>query len=223
MKSDLKRFKELIKYPLNEEMQKSIDFDKNNIETNGMSKTVFLKIAENPYDDQQHSLYLFLLFDRKANPKLPELIYYFRALNKSGDKYTTNTMYSRNESKKFIPKNMLSVGIITDKINLMFEKLIKMDKPIEFTMITYEKLDNNSLKRFEKLVETIKNNSYFLIETVINKEGKNYWNFSQYERQLPLTEEQINKLGIRTQEEWNELGDRSGLIEYLAEKKKKQD
>ena len=103
------------------------------------------------------------------------------------------------------------------------EKVEKMDKPIEFTMITYEKLDNNSLKRFEKLVETIKNNSYFLIETGINKEGKNYWNFSQYERQLPLTEEQINKLGIRTQEEWNELGDRSGLIEYLAEKKKKQD
>ena len=198
------RFIDLVNYPnkLDEIMNVHDDFNTNKFEIiNGNQKGVALNIGVDDENPNEHILKAYINFDRIHNPKLPELIYYFRILNDK-NQFLPGTLYSRIKSKPYIPKDADSK--ITDKINLMFNELIKMDKPNEFVMATYEKLSGNSLLRFEKLVKHIESIGYRLAKSGINLEGKHFWVFSLNINES-TTDFDITKLIDRTDEDWDRI------------------
>lgn len=201
MKNNLNRIKKLMNL-ITEEMKVSKEINNIQLKKQDNENITFLKIAEDETNDNEHNLFLYLMFDKKSFTKMPELSFFFQVtdINKKITSKPT-TIYNRNDAKKYLPKELIGKGIITNKINEMFNKLITMEKPTDFIMSTYESLSGNSLKRFDSLIKTIIENGYKLNEHKPNGMGGMYWIFS--------LEKQINESKL-TKEEMDEF-----LIEYL--------
>ncbi|PCI28433.1 hypothetical protein COB55_03870 [Candidatus Wolfebacteria bacterium] len=129
-----------------------------------------------------------------------ELIYFFLMVD-SNEKFISSTM-NREESNKYIPKSIQNQRLILPKINDSFKKLIEMEKPIRFLMETDEVLTQEGLKRFESLIETIKEQGYNLENKGTRPDGKYFWTFStesqevlgeQYEKRFFELKDKINR------------------------------
>ena len=209
MKSQLKRIKELIYYPklLSEEMIISKEFNEGS-QKDEQNKVMYIKISEDPDDNQNHNLFLGMRFDKSKGYN--ELIYYF--LVSDVNNKTVKTIYKRDEAKQYIPKQLQNQRIFVSKINEMFKKLIEMEKPDIFFIELYEDLEGESLKRIENIIELILKNGYNIDEQGINKlTGRKFWKFVEKTKQeikesekefvpIPLTEEDWQRIGEETAE-----------------------
>ena len=209
MKSQLKRIKELIYYPklLSEEMIISKEFNEGS-QKDEQNKVMYIKISEDPDDNETHYLDLIIRFDKSKGYN--ELIYYF--LVSDVNNKTVKTIYKRDEAKQYIPKQLQNQRIFVSKINEMFKKLIEMEKPDIFFIELYEDLEGESLKRIENIIELILKNGYNIDEQGINKlTGRKFWKFVEKTKQeikesekefvpIPLTEEDWQRIGEETAE-----------------------
>lgn len=83
-----------------------------------------------------------------------------------------------------------------------------MDKPTEFIISTHEKLSGTSMHRMDKLIDVILDNGFNIKKRGLNPEGKDFWIFTQDDNKTALTEEELKNIGVRTDEEWQAIGDR---------------
>ena len=219
MKSQLKRIKELIYYPklLSEEMIISKEFNEGS-QKDEQNKVMYIKISEDPDDNETHYLDLIIRFDKSKGYN--ELIYYF--LVSDVNNKTVKTIYKRDEAKQYIPKQLQNQRIFVSKINEMFKKLIEMEKPDIFFIELYEDLEGESLKRIENIIELILKNGYNIDEQGINKlTGRQYWRFSE------KTKQEIKESGKEfvptplTEEDWQRIGEETmkGIVENEKRKK----
>ena len=219
MKSQLKRIKELIYYPklLSEEMIISKEFNEGS-QKDEQNKVMYIKISEDPDDNETHYLDLIIRFDKSKGYN--ELIYYF--LVSDVNNKTVKTIYKRDEAKQYIPKQLQNQRIFVSKINEMFKKLIEMEKPDIFFIELYEDLEGESLKRINNIRELILKSGYNITGEGINKlTGRQYWRFSE------KTKQEIKESGKEfvptplTEEDWQRIGEETmkGIVENEKRKK----
>jgi len=183
-----KRYKYLVKYPLNEEMTISPSFQNNVFEKNDARKSIALEVGVDDENKEQNRINLILQFSNASGYK--ELVFYFNVTDEENSKTTVvpAAIYDKNIVKRHLPKELLGKNVFRDKINEMFKILIIMEKPDYFFMESYEDFkDYKQISYYEQLIKLITDNGYEIEKQGVNINKKYYWKF-------------VNKVILETEE-----------------------
>ena len=174
---EIERMKELFKYNfLCESMQISKNFTEENY---GIHNNVLnLEVATDPDNENQHRLNLIVQFSNAS--KYLELIFYFNVTNLENTKITSEktTLYSRDDVKKYLPKELIGNGAFTDKLLFMINHIFSIQKPNIFFMETYDEYKiEKDIQFHRKLIPAILKNGYNISEEGANINKRYFWKF----------------------------------------------
>lgn len=191
MNNQLSRIKELINYKyygtINEEIQTSLDFNKENFIEDKNNKAIHLNIGIDKNNEKKYALHLTVLFYNKE-----ELVFYFAVTDKNNQLIPgLNTIYDRKIADKYIPDELKGSGKIKDKIIKMTQKLLNMENPARFIIETFDKYSGpEQLEWHRPIINLILDNGYNLTKQDVNVFGKYYWEFI---KEGEKTKEQIKE------------------------------
>jgi len=179
MNEEQKRLKFLMNYGLlKEEMEVSEEFVNNNFQK--QQNAISLEVGIDRENTEQHRFNLILNFSYFED--IPELAFFFNVTNKENSKVTSvpKTLYSRKDSIKYLPKELVGKKIFKEKILIMLNKLLEMEKQNKFFMETYETYQNDKqISYYLDIVRVIQERGYVIEKQGINDFKKYYWLFSQ--------------------------------------------
>ena len=177
MKNNLKRFKELVKYPLNEEMLSSEDFEQFKIKKLPFKNAIILNVGIDSLNDDAHQLDLIAQLENIGGAR--ELTIHFAVANKNGVYKDNKALYKREDVAKYLPKTLTNQNIFRTIYRKMIKELLIMEnKPKRFYMITYDDYQNSTqLSYFNDIVKSIEDNDYDIEKQYKNKENKFVWKF----------------------------------------------
>ena len=178
LKEEIKRMNKLARYPmLVEVMEVSSGFTQDVFNVNVDKKAISIEVGVDIENDIQHRLNLCLSF---GNPeKYLELSFYFNLTNKENTKITStpHSIYDREIAKKYLPQG-LNKNACINKLREMLTELLKMEKPKEFVMETFENhTDTKQLDYYNNLVDIIIKNGYALLKHGVSHNKKYFWQF----------------------------------------------
>ena len=134
----------------------------------------YIVIATDKENDNEHYLILNTSLLKLTNIRY-ELSFGIYVVNKSLDK-TSNYFYSREEVNKYLP-SQLKVKVMP-LVNEMSVNLIKRIQPKSIEMQTAEKLEGDSLKRYDKIIDLLVNELNYNKINDYEKDGIHYWVFN---------------------------------------------
>ena len=177
MKNNLKRFKELVKYPLNQEMLSSEDFEQFKIKKLPFKNAIILNVGIDSLNDDAHQLDLIAQLENIGGAR--ELTIHFAVANKNGVYKDNKALYKREDVAKYLPKTLTNQNIFRTIYRKMIKELLIMEnKPKRFYMITYDDYQNSTqLSYFNDIVKSIEDNDYDIEKQYKNKENKFVWKF----------------------------------------------
>ena len=100
-----------------------------------------------------------------------------------------NVVYTREEVSKYLPSELR--GKVMPLVNEMSKNLIMRIKPKSIEMQTAEKLNGDSLKRYEKIIEMLTNELGYIKINDYEKDGIHYWVFNRDNTEEIFNEETI--------------------------------
>ena len=174
-----KRWKYLVQYPLNEEMEVSPEFNSGNYFYNQPQRALALEVGIDENNDELHRLNLILQFGKTSGYE--ELSFYFNITNKENTKVTSQqkSIYDRNAANQYIPKELIGKKIFKEKINDMCKDLLTVEKPESFFMVTFEDYkDEKQISYYLDLVRIIQNNGYVMKNQGTSPENRYFWEFA---------------------------------------------
>jgi hypothetical protein len=131
-------------------------------------------IATDKENDDEHYLILNTSLLKLSNIRY-ELSFGLYVINKSLDK-SSNYFYTREEVNKYLPNQLK--GKVTPLVNEMSINLIKRIQPKSIEMQTTEKLEGDSLKRYDKIIDLLVNELNYKLINDYEKDGIHYWVFN---------------------------------------------
>ena len=134
----------------------------------------YIVIATDKENDNEHYLILNTSLLRLSNIRY-ELSFGIYVVNKSLDK-TSNYFYTREEVNKYLPSQLK--GKVMPLVNEMSVNLIKRIQPKSIEMQTAEKLEGDSLKRYDKIIDLLVNELNYIKINDYEKDGIHYWVFN---------------------------------------------
>ena len=185
MKDQLTRIKQLFNYNfdgtfITEEMQVSDDFKNNKFYIEKEIKSVTLEIGYDPENTMEHKIFLILSFSEG------HLAFAFSILDKNGQYVKgKESIYSREEVNKFLPKELQKSIVFFSKLKEMFKLLMTMEKPNIFFMETYEDYtEEKQLLPYNSIIDIILQNGYVMESKGLSHDKKKYhWKFVQKTKQ----------------------------------------
>ena len=134
----------------------------------------YMVIATDKENDDEHYLILNTSLLKLSNIRY-ELSFGLYVVNKSLDK-SSNYFYTREEVNKYLPSQLK--GKITPLVNEMSINLIKRIQPKSIEMQTAEKLEGDSLKRYDKIIDLLVNELNYKLINDYQKDDIHYWVFN---------------------------------------------
>lgn len=131
-------------------------------------------IATDKENDNEHYLILNTSLLKLSNIRY-ELSFGLYVVNKALDK-TSNYFYTREEVDKYLPNELR--GKVMPLVSDVSVNLIKRIQPKSIEMQTAEKLENNSLKRYDKIIDLLVNDLSYTKINDYEKDGIHYWVFN---------------------------------------------
>lgn len=181
-------------------------------------------IATNNDNPTEHYLVLSVNLEKKGNI-IYEYNYGFYTLGK--DEITTSElMYTRNDVSKYLPPTLK--GQIIPLVIEMTRDLITRNNPKQITRQTMERLEDDSLKRYEKITKLLTNELGYIQKRHTQHNGLHEWLFIKNDdSEMRLNEEQllnyklspIEEMVIRKTKAFREVLTPNTLNELLRGKK----
>lgn len=134
----------------------------------------YMVIATDEENDDEHYLILNTSLLKLSNIRY-ELSFGLYVVNKSLDK-SSNYFYTREEVNKYLPSQLK--GKVTPLVNEMSINLIKRIQPKSIEMQTAEKLEGDSLKRYDKIIDLLVNELNYKLINDYQKDDIHYWVFN---------------------------------------------